>query len=77
VPERSQYVLASILKLLYHNLGERMEHTELSRMGGKARAKKLTKKERSDAARVAVNARWEKDRKAKASAKRKGKAKSA
>lgn len=33
---------------------------ELGRKGGVARAKKLTGKERSDAARKAVNARWRK-----------------
>ena len=32
--------------------------TEFARMGGKARARKLTKQQRSDAARKAVEARW-------------------
>ncbi len=44
-------------------------------MGGLARAKKLTKQERSEAARAAVNARWEKRRLAIAAAKRKGRRK--
>jgi hypothetical protein len=35
-------------------------------MGGKARAKSLTKEQRKDAARKAVNARWAKRKKAKA-----------
>jgi hypothetical protein len=33
---------------------------ELGRLGGLARAKKLTRKQRSDIARAAVNARWNK-----------------
>ena len=47
---------------------------ELGRKGGKARAKKLTAKERSDIARNAVNARWRKRR--KANAEKKGRAES-
>jgi hypothetical protein len=31
---------------------------ELGRLGGKARAAKMTKQERSESARQAVNARW-------------------
>jgi hypothetical protein len=42
-----------------------MEHTELARMGGKARAKVLTKAERSESARAAVNARWKRVRAAR------------
>jgi hypothetical protein len=34
--------------------------TEFASMGGHARAKKLTKKQRSESARKAVNARWKK-----------------
>jgi hypothetical protein len=42
-----------------------MEHTELARMGGKARAAKLTDQERSHAAWVAVTARWDRVRAAR------------
>jgi len=38
---------------------------ELGRRGGKARAKKLSKEERTEQARKAVQARWEKYRAAK------------
>lgn len=34
--------------------------TDFARMGGKARAQKLTKEERSESARKAVTARWAK-----------------
>jgi hypothetical protein len=37
---------------------------KISRMGGHARAAKLTKQERSDMARKAAKARWAKQRKA-------------
>lgn len=36
--------------------------TELARMGGKARAKKMTAAERSASARKAIEARWAKQR---------------
>jgi hypothetical protein len=40
------------------------EHlSQLGAKGGKARAKKMTAKERSESARKAVEARWEKERK--------------
>jgi hypothetical protein len=35
-----------------------MEHTELARMGGRARAANMDAAERSEAARKAVNKRW-------------------
>jgi hypothetical protein len=39
------------------------EHlSNLGRKGGEARAKKMTKQERSDSARKAVEARWAKER---------------
>jgi hypothetical protein len=37
--------------------------SEMARLGGKARAKKMTAEERKESARNAVNARWEKQRK--------------
>jgi hypothetical protein len=40
-----------------------MDVSEMARMGGHARAKKMTKAERSESARKAINARWEKVRK--------------
>lgn len=36
---------------------------ELGRLGGKARAAKLTKQERSESARKAAEARWNKEKK--------------
>jgi len=39
-----------------------MDVKEMARLGGKARAKKLTAKERSEIARKAVLARWRKRR---------------
>jgi hypothetical protein len=39
-----------------------MDHTKLASMGGKALAKKMTPEQRSESARKAVNARWEKYR---------------
>jgi hypothetical protein len=36
---------------------------ELGRLGGKARAKKITKERRSEIARDAATARWKKERK--------------
>jgi hypothetical protein len=50
-----------------------MDHTELAAMGGKARAKKLTKKQRSEQARAAVTVRWNKARTAKRKAAREAK----
>ena len=44
---------------------------EFARKGGKARAKKLTPEQRSEAARKAVQARWAKARREKAAARRK------
>ena len=37
-----------------------MDVREFARLGGKARARKMSKQERSDAARKAVQARWAK-----------------
>jgi hypothetical protein len=37
-----------------------MDVSDMARMGGKARAKKMTKEERAESARNAVNARWAK-----------------
>jgi len=37
-----------------------MDVSEMARKGGKARAKKMSKEERSESARRAVNARWAK-----------------
>lgn len=34
--------------------------SEMGKRGGKARAKRMTKKQRTDAARKAINARWAK-----------------
>lgn len=42
--------------------------SEIARKGGKARSANLTPEQKSDAARRAVNARWEKSRKAKLAA---------
>ena len=39
-----------------------MDSREMGRLGGLARAKKLTKKQRSEAARKAIVARWSKKR---------------
>jgi len=39
--------------------------SEAAALGGKARAKKLSKKQRSDAARRAVNVRWAKNQSAR------------
>lgn len=36
--------------------------SDAGRLGGKARAKKLTKARRSEIARAAANARWDKER---------------
>jgi len=36
-----------------------MDHTKISSLGGKARAKKLSKKRRSEIARNAIRARWD------------------
>jgi hypothetical protein len=49
--------------------------TERGRAGGKARAVKMSAEDRSAAARKAVNARWDKKRKADAAAKRKARRK--
>lgn len=49
-----------------------MDIIEVARMGGKARAKKLSKQQRSEAARAAVNARWDQRRRLLAASKRKG-----
>ena len=43
-----------------------MDVSEMARLGGEARAAKLTKKQRSESARLAVQARWEKHRSQKA-----------
>lgn len=49
--------------------------SERGRAGGKARAKNMSDTEKSDAARKAVTARWNKYRAAKLAAKRKPRAK--
>jgi hypothetical protein len=43
-------------------LSATMDHVELARMGGKARAAALTARQRIQAARKAVNERWKKYR---------------
>ena len=40
-----------------------MDQSQMASMGGKARTKKLTKAERSESARAAVQARWAKAKK--------------
>ncbi len=45
-----------------------MDHIEFARLGAKARNKKLTKAQRSAAARHAVTVRWEKERAKQAAA---------
>jgi hypothetical protein len=50
-----------------------MDHLEFASMGGKARARALSKEERREAARRAVNARWEKVRAAQKKANKNGK----
>jgi hypothetical protein len=47
-----------------------VDTAELGRKGGKARAKKMTKQERSESARKAVLARWAKAKKKGTSRKR-------
>jgi hypothetical protein len=42
-----------------------MDHTKLASLGGKARAKKLSKKRRQDIARDAVRERWRRVKDAK------------
>jgi hypothetical protein len=42
-----------------------MDVTEMARLGGRARAKRLTAKDRSEIARKAVLARWRKRRRLK------------
>lgn len=42
-----------------------LTHAEMSSRGGLARAKSMTKKQRQEAARKAVQARWDKYRKEK------------
>ena len=53
----------------------RIDVTERGRAGGKARAANMDASQRSESARKAVNARWEKVRAAKLAAKRKTRAK--
>jgi hypothetical protein len=40
-----------------------MDHKEFASLGGKARAKKLSKRRRTQIAQNAVNARWAKEKK--------------
>jgi hypothetical protein len=47
-----------------------IDTAEIGRMGGQARAKNLTKKQRSESARLAAQARWAKKVQQKRSAKR-------
>ena len=57
----SKIVLARIIILCnYQLMANTLTITEFARMGGKALAKKLTKKERADSARRAAQARWAK-----------------
>ena len=62
----TKFVLASTA-MLCHDAAMARELTarELQSLGGKARAKKLTSKQRKDSARKAAQARWAKPRKAK------------
>ena len=57
----SEFVLARILFLCEH---ARMNMTvsEMARLGGKARAKKLTKVQRQESARKAARARWNREK---------------
>jgi general stress protein YciG len=43
-------------------MGTKVDVAEIGQKGGKARAAAMTKAERSEAARKAVNARWDKAR---------------
>ena len=51
----SKFVLARMI-IFWHDVG--MEVSEMARLGGLARAKKLTKAERKASAKKAVEARW-------------------
>jgi hypothetical protein len=57
----SKFVLARMNLLChYARMGQTLTITEFARMGGKALAKKMTKKERQESARKAAQARWSK-----------------
>jgi hypothetical protein len=49
----------------YARMAQPLTITEFARMGGKALAKKMTKKERQESARKAAQARWSKVKKQK------------
>lgn len=55
------------MNLLCHDapMGQPLTITEFARMGGKALAKKMSKKERQESARRAAQARWAKQKKGK------------
>jgi hypothetical protein len=60
----SKFVLARITILCNDaRMGQPLTITEFARMGGKALAKKMTKKERKESARKAAQARWAKEKK--------------
>ena len=63
IVKRKLKVLACGNKKGYYH---RMDITEFASMGGKARAKRLTARQRSEQARTAVNFRWERVRAAAA-----------
>lgn len=77
--ERSYYVLARMsskfvlarIFLLCHYLRVATKRPltiqEFARLGGKARAKKLTPEQRRESARKAIAARWEREKKQKSS----------
>jgi hypothetical protein len=57
VQERVNIILASTNERVHNAV---MDIKEFASLGGKARAKNMTKKQRQEAARKAVNARWSK-----------------
>jgi hypothetical protein len=59
--ERPIYLRLTLLACKYRFAA--MDVTEMARLGGKARAAKLTGKQRSEIARKAARARWRKRRK--------------
>jgi hypothetical protein len=59
----SEFLLARIDILCYGAGMAESYATQFARKGGKARAKKLTPEQRTESARKAVEARWEKQRK--------------
>lgn len=59
----SKFLLARIDILCYGASMAESYASQFARKGGKARAKKLTPEQRTESARKAVEARWEKQRK--------------